>query len=236
MPWGVLYTGRRSVDATTDYHRIHPLILPFHNMIGGGVQGEEVSYIGMVWTPVDDEHTLVLEYGYRHGRGYSEEELESLMRVRNPTGFLPPTTQAGSRWRFRANQGNDYLVDYELQKTKLFFGVQGNPAQDGAVQESMGAIYDRSQEHLGTADTMIIRVRRRLLEEVRAFEATGKTPPGVDNPEWYAMRPVGRAPAQGGGLGEGNGAAPTCPLRSGTCFVVAASPISSVGRTRWRTA
>jgi nitrite reductase/ring-hydroxylating ferredoxin subunit len=197
MPWGVLYTGRRNVDETTHYHRIHPFILPFHNMIGGGLQDEEVSYIGMVWTPIDDENTLVLEYGYRPSRGYTEEELARLMRVRNPTGFIEPDTSPGSRWRFRANKRNDYMVDLELQMTKLFFGVQGNPAQDGAVQESMGPIYDRSLEHLGTADTMIIRVRRRLLEEVQAFAETGATPPGVDNPEWYAMRPVGALLPQG---------------------------------------
>ena len=145
----------------------------------------------MVWTPVDDENTLVLEYHYRPGRGWTEEELEKTMRVRNPTGFLPPTTQPGSNWRFRANKRNDYLLDLELQKTKLFFGVQGNPAQDGAIQESMGTIFDRSSEHLGTADAMIIRVRRRLLEELRAFMDTGAPPPGVDNPEIYGVRPVG---------------------------------------------
>ncbi|HTE86473.1 MAG TPA: Rieske 2Fe-2S domain-containing protein [Dehalococcoidia bacterium] len=188
--FGVLYTGRRSVDDTTDYHRIHPFIFPFHNMIGGGTQADEVAYTGMVWTPVDDENTLVLEYHYRPARGWAAEELERTMRVRNPTGFLPMTTQPGSRWRFRANKTNDYLVDYDLQRSKLFFGVQGNPAQDGAIQESMGTIFDRSSEHLGTADAMIIRVRRRLLEVLRAYE-DGATPPGVDNPQMYAIRPVG---------------------------------------------
>jgi hypothetical protein len=83
------------------------------------------------------------------------------------------------------------MVDRELQKTKLFFGVQGNPAQDGAVQESMGPIYDRTKEHLGTADAMIIRVRRRLLEAVKAFRDRGELPPGVHNPAMYRIRPVG---------------------------------------------
>jgi hypothetical protein len=160
-------------------------------MIGGGTEADEVAYTGMVWTPIDDENTLVLEYHYRPARGWSDEEIERLMRVRNPTGFLPPTTQPGSLWRFRANKTNDYLVDYELQRSKLFFGVQGNPAQDGAIQESMGPIFDRSGEHLGTADAMIIRVRRRLLEVLRAYIDDGITPPGVDDPEMYAIRPVG---------------------------------------------
>ena len=195
--YGVLYTGRRSVDDNTDYHRIHPFIFPFHNMIGGGTQEDEVNYIGMVWTPIDDENTLVLEYGYRPSRPWGEEEIKQLMKVRNPTGFLPPTTEPGGRWKFRANKTNDYMVDYELQKTKLFFGVLSNPLQDGAVQESMGPIYDRGKEHLGTTDAMIIRVRRRLLEAVKAYRDRGELPPGVNNPSMYAIRPVGAILAKG---------------------------------------
>ena len=47
---------------------------------------------------------------------------------------------------------------------------------------SMGTIFDRSQEHLGSTDTLIIRVRRRLLAAARALEERGTTPPGVDHP------------------------------------------------------
>ena len=85
---------------------------------------------------------------------------------------------------------NDFLWDYELQKTKLFFGVTSNPLQDGAVQQSMGPIYDRTKEHLGTADSMIIQMRRRLLDAARQM-AEGEPAPCVDTPEVYAIRPVG---------------------------------------------
>ena len=195
--YGVVYTAKRDQGDGNEYHRIHPFIFPFHNMIGGGTQEDEVNYIGMVWTPIDDENTLVLEYGYRPSRPWGEEEIKQLMKVRNPTGFLPPTTEPGGRWKFRANKTNDYMVDLNLQRTKLFFGVQGNPAQDGAVQESMGPIYDRGKEHLGTADAMIIRVRRRLLEAVKAYRDRGELPPGVNNPSMYAIRPVGAILAKG---------------------------------------
>ena len=36
---------------------------------------------------------------------------------------------------------------------------------------SMGPIYDRSQEHLGTTDAMVIRVRRRLIAAVTGAHA-----------------------------------------------------------------
>jgi len=55
------------------------------------------------------------------------------------------------------------------------------------AQETMGPIYDRSQEHLGTADMMIIRTRQKLLKAARAFD-DGAPAPGVDNPRLFLMR------------------------------------------------
>jgi phthalate 4,5-dioxygenase oxygenase subunit len=190
-PYGAIYTGARRVDDEMEYHRIHPFMFPNHNMIGGGVNEAESNYTGMVWVPMDDYTTLVLEYQWRSTGPYSDAEKEQLMKVRNAWGFAPATSEPGSAWKFKANASNDYLIDYELQKTRLFCGIQGNPLQDGAVQEGMGPIYDRTKEHLGTADAMIIRVRRLLLNALNAYVQHGVTPPGVDNPEWYSIRPVG---------------------------------------------
>jgi hypothetical protein len=47
---------------------------------------------------------------------------------------------------------------------------------------------DRTNEHLGTSDSMIIRTRRRLLRAVRALAEDSETPPGVDHPEAYRTR------------------------------------------------
>ena len=44
----------------------------------------------------------------------------------------------------------------------------------------MGAIYDRTQEHLGTSDVVLIRIRRRLMEALHAFIEEGVDPPGLD--------------------------------------------------------
>jgi hypothetical protein len=60
----------------------------------------------------------------------------------------------------------------------------------GAIQETKAAVLDRSIEHLGAADAMIIGVRRRLLEIVRAFDADGVPPPGVDNARLHRRRGV----------------------------------------------
>jgi phthalate 4,5-dioxygenase len=55
----------------------------------------------------------------------------------------------------------------------------------------MGPIYDRTQEHLGSSDAMVIRVRRRLMAAARALVADGVVPPGVDEPEAYRQRSGG---------------------------------------------
>jgi hypothetical protein len=44
--------------------------------------------------------------------------------------------------------------------------------------ESMGAIADRTREHLGTSDKVIMANRRALLAAIEAVK-TGGTPPGV---------------------------------------------------------
>ena len=78
---------------------------------------------------------------------------------------------------------NDWLIDREVQRTKTYTGIKGVNTQDLAVQESMGAIVDRSLEHLGTSDKAIITYRRILLDVLRDFE-NGIEPLGV-NPRTY---------------------------------------------------
>jgi hypothetical protein len=55
----------------------------------------------------------------------------------------------------------------------------------------MGPIYDRTQEHLGSSDAMVIRVRRRLIAAARALAEGGAVPPGVDQPGAYRQRSGG---------------------------------------------
>jgi hypothetical protein len=55
----------------------------------------------------------------------------------------------------------------------------------------MGTIYERTQEHLGTSDSMIIRVRRALIRAALTLQDTGVVPVSVDAPEVYAQRSGG---------------------------------------------
>jgi hypothetical protein len=52
----------------------------------------------------------------------------------------------------------------------------------------MGAIVDRSKEHLGSSDKAIVTLRRLMLESVRAVER-GEAPPGIDTQSHRNIRP-----------------------------------------------
>jgi hypothetical protein len=74
---------------------------------------------------------------------------------------------------------NDYNIDRADQRVNNFTGISGGAIpQDQAVTESMGTIYDRTAEHLGTSDRAIIRMRRMLIDAARNL-ARGIEPPAV---------------------------------------------------------
>ncbi len=87
-----------------------------------------------------------------------------------PKGGIAPRTQ---------NAANDFLIDREKQKTFSYTGILGINQQDMAVTESMGAIYDRGHEHLGTTDRAIIQMRKSLIKAAKDL-AKGIEPPTAD--------------------------------------------------------
>jgi phthalate 4,5-dioxygenase oxygenase subunit len=81
------------------------------------------------------------------------------------------------------------LLDYGRQKKDLKFGVPfvGN-LQDRATTEGMGPIFDRTQEHLGTTDAMVIFVRRTLLAAADALQQRGRASANVDDAGLWRLR------------------------------------------------
>ena len=99
--------------------------------------------------------------------------------------YLPVSTDWLGRYRVKANESNDWLIDREAQRTnRIYSGIDHIGLQDQAVTESMGAITNHSLEHLGPGDLMIARTRRRALQAARAFR-DGTPAPNVDTPEVF---------------------------------------------------
>jgi phenylpropionate dioxygenase-like ring-hydroxylating dioxygenase large terminal subunit len=93
-----------------------------------------------------------------------------------------------TNFRSVRNADNRYAIDRELQRTTTYTGIEGTNTQDRAIQESMGAIADRTLERLGTTDRAIINARRTLLKAVKTVQDGGE-PPGVA-PTYYKLRSV----------------------------------------------
>jgi hypothetical protein len=170
------------------------ILFPFYHMIPGGTLGEGIK-IG-AYVPVDDENHLHWEIGTLYpgqadqGRG-GMRGLPVTGDLTVPVGSrrLPNTSDWLGRFRCDQNLANDYLIDREAQASwQSYTGIPGVRIQDCAVTETMGVIYQRHQEHLGTTDSLIIRMRRRLIAQAKALRETGATPIGVDSPDVYRQR------------------------------------------------
>jgi phthalate 4,5-dioxygenase len=193
--YGVLIGARRDAEADSYYWRITQFLMPFFQMIPP--YGESPTIGGHAWVPIDDENTMSWSITWHPTRALTEKELERMRAY--PTGGIhvgeegiqPASTQAWGRWMPKANGSNDYLLDHEAQKTRLFSGILNLALQDSGMQESMGPIYNRTQEHLGASDTGIIQMRKRLISAAIALRERGVTPTGVDTPAAYRVRSAG---------------------------------------------
>jgi phenylpropionate dioxygenase-like ring-hydroxylating dioxygenase large terminal subunit len=186
--YGTMYGAYRETDDGRRYWRIAQFLFPFYTMPPQGVLGHKVTV--RAWVPMDDQHTMFFMMGPRFRRPPTATPGES------PMGrFLPTTSDWHGRFRLSANSTNDYQIDRAKQRRNTdpedFTGITGIHLQDQAITESMGEIYDRSKEHLGSSDMMVIRVRRRLIAAAHALAEQGETPPAVDLPAAYGARAGG---------------------------------------------
>jgi hypothetical protein len=195
-PYGLRIGARRNAGEGRHFWSVTHFLMPFYNAFsGGGGQEEQPSVGGFAWVPMDDYTTVAWCFSWNPLRPLDDGESGDNPRVRSgvhlpPSARLPATTAPGGAWRPAANRSNEYLLDREIQRTRRFFGVPGISGQDAAVQESMGAIADRSIEHLGSSDSAVIRVRRLWLQAVQD-RRNGLPPLGVDHPDSYRVRATG---------------------------------------------
>lgn len=183
--FGVMYGARRPAEPDSVYWRIANFLFPFYAMVPTGVLGMEVRV--RAWVPMDDEHTLA----YTINLAAPPPTRQVGRQIVGPVETLPNTSGWYGRFRPVPNQDNDYLIDRKEQKSVSYSGISAIFIQDQAVTESMGPIYDRTGEHLGSSDQMVIRTRRRLVDAARALRDRGLVPPGVDRPEVYGVRSGG---------------------------------------------
>jgi len=193
--YGLAIGARRDAENDQHYWRITQFLMPFYTMIPP--YGPKPVMHGHAFVPMDDEHTMVWTVTWHPTRTLTREDilpdtpqLQKLGGGLHVTDMLPKSSEAGGAWRPSAHKGNDYFMDRSANHGERFMSVPGVALQDAAVQESMGTIYDRRNENLGTADAGIVRFRRRLLQAARALREQNIPPAGAQTPDAYRVRPA----------------------------------------------
>jgi hypothetical protein len=201
---GATYGAYRTAEADTDYWRIAHFLFPFYTMNPSDLLGQRVSTFA--WVPIDDENTMTWTMQLNGNRDPKGTGIGGLVRGAqslrgplssaeilppSPAGMLPDTSDWNGRFRPRYNIRNDFLIDREVQGAMATYSGVPADGQDPMAQVGMGPIYDRSHEHLGVTDAMIIRARRRLVDAAKALREHGTIPPGVEDRSLYRIRSGG---------------------------------------------
>jgi hypothetical protein len=177
FPGGLLIGARRRADNDRYYWRITPFVMPWYTIIpprAGHPLGAHA------WVPIDDRNCWAWSINYHPRRELTEAELQAMKDGKGihcryvPGTFVP-----------LQNAANDYLMDRAAQKAGIHYsGVEGIALQDASVQESMGAIQDRTRENLCPTDLGIVMTRRLLLAAAQA-NREGEPLPGLDPREQH---------------------------------------------------
>jgi len=174
-PYGFREGALRDLGDGTVYARIREVVLPYFSFIPADPNGACVLG-GAV--PIDDEWDVQWYVAYDPVKPLSREFLEYVDRG---------TT--GNPDHFNSDMGtieDAFHQDRQAMKEGHWSGiVRCIPYEDFATAQGMGLICDRTREYLGSSDQVIIRVRRMLLDGVRAFQA-GKPAFGQAQPLDYS--------------------------------------------------
>ena len=165
-PYGFRYAAIRVPTQNPDterYIRVTIFLVPFIAFIPRPLEPHLDAHI-QYFVPVDDERTMF------YGIFFSQQNAPVDEAAMRKLYHVEPGIDLDRNWYKRANEENWFNQDREAMKNGSWTGIEGFSNQDMACQESMGPIVDRTQEHLGTSDIAIIRMRKRMLEAVRRFQ------------------------------------------------------------------
>jgi phthalate 4,5-dioxygenase oxygenase subunit len=180
--YGYRYAGVRTTPNGHTHVRITGFCVPYMTAVASIPFRSRLS----MFVPIDDENTWrisAVAQPPRNPNGYGGGH--ELFDVTNyPYEARKFTGIRGRRWTAE----NEYEMDRDVQRNETFTGIPDFNSQDLMATESMGPIYDRSQEHLGTTDRAVIRMRRILLDAAKRLAEDGTTPPALAGVEGHDFR------------------------------------------------
>lgn len=175
MPYGLRLTSLRRINDAITHVRVTNAVFPQTFVI----PLSETMTITQMHVPVDDTKN----YWYAFFTSFAEPVDKDTMRnQRLATVTLPDYIP-------KAGRHNDWGFNPEEQQTRTYLGMGESDinVHDQWACESMGAIQDRTREHLGTSDKVIMANRRLLLKAIEAV-AAGEPAPALGHPSLAAQR------------------------------------------------
>lgn len=169
-PYGLQLTTLRPINEALTHVRVTNALFP-HAFV---IPLSETITITQWHVPVDDTHT----YWYAVFTSFAEPLNQAEMRRQRLEGVTLPD------YIPKAGQHNHWGFNPYEQASRTYLGMGENDinVHDQWAVESMGAIQDRTQEHLGTSDKVIMANRRALLQAIETVRAGGQ-PPGAADPD-----------------------------------------------------
>ena len=161
-PWGLTTIADRQVGGGQRYVRINEYVFPYVALVA---TEEGVERMAVLVVPVDDTHCIQWVVWYKPGSPIPGDSYGAWYFQ----GMDDDPDNGRRTIRAEDNWGQDRLRMAEGS----FSGLRGIAIEDLAIFESQGLIVDRSQEHLGTSDAALIRLRRVILDAVKEHGKNG---------------------------------------------------------------
>ena len=136
--------------------------------------------ITQMHVPVDDEHTYWVSFFTSFDAPLDKETMRRQRLAHMTLPDYVPIHGRHDNWNF----------DPEEQRTRTYLGMgeEDINLHDQWAVESMGAIADRTREHLGTSDKVIMAYRRSLLKAIETVQQGGTPPMVLDAAQAAALR------------------------------------------------
>ena len=168
-PYGYRYAALRALPDNKVYARVNNFVMPWYGVIcAPDAKGPSTVFFS---TPVDDTTHRAWFVHFNSHRPLGMTVMSASPDVWN---FPPlPPGDAAHNW----GQNRDLMKRGHATGFPQHLGTE-----DFAMFISQGAIHDRSQEQLCSADGAVLRVRSLLLKAAREFQS-GKTPTLAAHPE-----------------------------------------------------
>ena len=170
--YGFQLTALRKMNEALAHVRVTNAVFPQTFVI----PLSETMTITQMHVPVDDTHN----YWYAFFTSFDGPvDKDTMRRQRLDAVTLPdylPKSGEHNQWGFDAEEQHN--------RTYLGMGEDDINVHDQWACESMGPIQDRTREHLGTTDKVIMANRRLLLQAIDTVASGGRAP-GIGDPDQH---------------------------------------------------